>query len=89
MNITISIVWEPPVDVVPIDLLNVLVVGVGVAIHNRMNIFLPRMLHTHLLVEPVRCAFLKRTAASTFGAVKIDLLAVTESLVRIEVDPVP
>ena len=87
MNVAVRIVGEPLPDVVAVDLLNVFIIGMVVAVVYQPDILLPRVLQAHLRIEPVRCALLERPAAAALSSVEIYLLDTAEVPVRIEVDP--
>ncbi len=85
MDVPVGVVGEPFVNIVAVDLLDVLVDVPCAAVHDQTHMLLPGELQAHLLIEPIGGAFLQRSATGALGAVEIDLLAVAESLVGVEV----
>ena len=88
VNVAQVVTRKPLVDIIAVDLLNVFVDTVASAVDNRAHELLHRKLQAHLLIEPVRSAFLQRAAVASFGVVEIYFLTALEFAIRIEVEPV-
>ena len=59
MDITVVIVREPGIYIIPVDLLHVFVGSIGITVQDWLDILLHRKLQSHLTIKPVGSALLE------------------------------